>query len=65
MIKVFEILSEFDKINPEVGFEMNNVSVMRGNGMKLKIQRYNTIVRQVTLQCYCCCPLEQTPSITS
>ena len=36
MIEVFKILSKFDKINPEVLFEMNNASVMRDNGMTLK-----------------------------
>ena len=42
----FQILNNFDKINPEVLFEMNNASVTRGNGMKLKVQRYNTIARK-------------------
>ena len=43
MIEVFKILNKFDKINPEVFFKMNSTSVTRGNGMKLKVQRYNTI----------------------
>ena len=34
MIEVFRILNKFDKINPEVLFEINNASVTRGNGMK-------------------------------
>jgi hypothetical protein len=46
LIEVFKILNQFDKINPEKLFEMNNVSVTRGNGMKLKGQRYNTIARK-------------------
>ena len=46
MIKVFEILNKFDKISPEVLFEKNNASIMRGNGMKLKVRRYNTIARK-------------------
>ena len=46
MIEVFKILNKFDKINPEVLFKMNNASVTRGNGMKLKLRRYNTIARK-------------------
>ena len=46
MIEVFKILNKFDKINPETLFEINNASVTRGNGMKLKIQRYNTIAHK-------------------
>ena len=46
IIEVFKILNKFDKINPEVLFEMNNESVTRGNGMKLKVQRYNTVARK-------------------
>ena len=46
MIEVFKILDKFDEINPEVLFEINNESVTRGNGMKLKVQRYNTIARK-------------------
>ena len=46
MIEVFKILNKFDKINPEVLFEINNTSVTRGNGMKLKVQKYNTIARK-------------------
>ena len=46
MIEVFKILNKFHKINPEVLFEMNNASVTRGNGMKLKVQRCNTIARK-------------------
>ena len=46
MIKVFKILNEFNKINPEVRFEINNASVTRGNGMKLKVQRYITIAHK-------------------
>ena len=38
MIGVFKILNNFDKINLEVLFEMNNATVTRGNGMKLKVQ---------------------------
>ena len=45
MIEVFKILNAYDKINPEVLFEINNASVTSGNGMKLKVQRYNTIAR--------------------
>ena len=40
---MIEVLNNFDKINPEVLFEMNNASVIRGNGMKLKVQKLNTI----------------------
>ena len=46
MIEVFKILNKFDKINPEVLFEINNASATRSNGMKLKVQRYNTISRK-------------------
>ena len=46
MIEVCKILNKFDKINPEVFFEMNNASITRVNRMKLKIQRYNTIARK-------------------
>ena len=46
LIEVFKIINQFDKINPERLFEMNNVSVTRGNGMKLKGQRYNTTARK-------------------
>ena len=49
MIEVFKTLNKFlkiDKINPKVLFEMNNASVTRGNGMKLKVQRCNTIARK-------------------
>ena len=46
MSEFFKILDKFDKINREVLFEMNNASVTRGNGMKLKVQRYNTIARK-------------------
>ena len=46
MIEVFKILNKFDKINPEVLFEMNNASVTRGKGMKLKVQKINTIARK-------------------
>ena len=45
MIEVFNILNKFDKNNPKVLFEKNSASVMRGNGIKLKVQRYNTIAR--------------------
>ena len=46
MIEVFKILNIFDKINPEMLFEMNNTSVTRDNGMKLKVQKFNTIARK-------------------
>ena len=46
LIEVFKILKQFDKINPEKLFEMNNATVTRGNGLKLKGQRYNTIARK-------------------
>ena len=46
MIEVFKILNKFDKISPEVLFEINNASVTRGNGQKLKVPRYNTIARK-------------------
>ena len=49
MIEVFKTLNKFlkiDKINPKVLFEMNNASVTRDNGMKLKVQRCNTIARK-------------------
>ena len=46
MIEVCKMLNEFDSINSEELFEMNNTSVTRGNGMKLKVQRYNTIARK-------------------
>ena len=45
MIEVFRILTKLDKINPEVLFEMNNALVTRGNGMKLSVQKFNTIAR--------------------
>ena len=45
-MKSLKILNKFDKINPEVLYEMNNASVTRGNGMKLNVQRYNTIARK-------------------
>ena len=31
MIKVFKILNNLDKINPEILFEMNNVTVTKDN----------------------------------
>ena len=46
LIEVFKILNKFDKINPEQLFAMNTATVTRGNGMKLKGQRCNTIARQ-------------------
>ena len=46
LIEVFKILNQFDKINPEKLFEMNNTTITRGNGMKLKGQRYNTVARK-------------------
>ena len=46
MFEVLKILNEFVKINTEVLFEIKNASVMRGNGMKLKVQRYDTIARK-------------------
>ena len=42
----YKILNKFDKINPEVLFEMNNASVTRGNGMKLNVQKFNIIARK-------------------
>ena len=46
MIEVFKISNKFDKLNPEVLFDMNNVSVTRGNGMELKVQKFNTLTRK-------------------
>ncbi len=46
LFEVFKILNKFDKINPERLFEINNATVTRGNSMKLKGQRCNTIARQ-------------------
>ena len=46
LIEVFKILNQFDKINPDKLFEINNATVTRGNGKKLKGQRYNTIARK-------------------
>ena len=46
MIEVFDIQNNFDKVNPEVLFVINNESVTRGNGTKVKVQRYNTIDRK-------------------
>ena len=46
LIEVFKILNQFDKISPDKFFEMNNETVTRGNGKKLKGQRYNTIARK-------------------
>ena len=43
MIGIFKILNNFDKINPEILFEMNNATVTRGNGRKLKVLRCNII----------------------
>ena len=48
-IEVFQIINNFDQINPEI-FDMNNVTVTRGNGMELKVQIYNTIAHK-SLQC--------------
>ena len=45
-IEVLKILYKFDKINPGILFEMNNATVTRGNGMKLKVRRCNTIARK-------------------
>ena len=42
MIEMFEILNNFDKIDPEVLLEVNNVTVTRCNGMKSKVRRCNT-----------------------
>ena len=46
MSKVFKIINEFDKINQKILFEINNALVTRGNGMKSKVKRYNTIARK-------------------
>ncbi len=46
LIEVFKILNQFDKINPDKLFVMNNTTITRGNGMKLKGQRHNTIARK-------------------
>ena len=46
MVEDFNILNIFDKINPEIFYEMNNASVTKDNGMKLKVQRCNTITRK-------------------
>ena len=47
MIEGFQVLNEFDKINPEVLFEIDNASITRYNGIKLKVQRYNIIPRGI------------------
>ena len=47
LIEIFEILNQFDKIHPGKLFEMNKVPLTRGNVMKLKGQRYNTIVHKL------------------
>ncbi len=46
LFQVFEILNHFHKISPDKLFEVNNATVTRGNGMKLKGQRCNTIARK-------------------
>ena len=38
MIEVFKILNNFDRINSEILFEMNNATLTRNNGMKLKYE---------------------------
>ena len=43
MIEGFKILNNFDKINPDILFEMKNVTVKRGKEMKLLVRRYNII----------------------
>ena len=45
MIEILKILNEFDKINPEVIFEINHASLTRGSAVKLKAQRNDTIAR--------------------
>lgn len=44
LIKVFITQNQLDKIIPEKLFEMKNATVTRASGMKLKRQRYYTIV---------------------
>ncbi len=46
LIEIFKILNQFDKISPDKLFEMNIETVTRGNGVKLKGQRYTTIARK-------------------
>ena len=43
MIEIFKNLNKFDKMNPEVLFEMNNASIMRVNDMKLNERIYNRL----------------------
>ena len=35
VIEVYKILNDFDKINQELLYEMNNVTVTRDNGLRL------------------------------
>ena len=44
--EVFRFLHRFYKINLEILFEMNNMTVTIGDGMKFKLQRCNTIARK-------------------
>ena len=44
MIETFKIQNNFDQMNSEILFEMNNVTVTRGNSIKLKLQSHNTII---------------------
>ena len=43
MIKFFKILNNFDKINPYILFEINNATVTRDNGKKLKVRNCKTV----------------------
>ena len=38
MIEALKFLNNFDKINPNILFETNNLTVTRGNGIKFKVQ---------------------------
>ena len=44
-IEVFKILNNFYKINPHIIFTMNKTAITRGNQMKIKVWRCNTIAR--------------------
>ena len=46
MIKVFKILNNLNKINPEIILEMNNATITRSYSMKFKVQGCNTIACQ-------------------
>ena len=46
LIETFKILKGFDKINPDLLFQVDNTTVTRGNGMKLRVKRCNTEIRK-------------------